>query len=58
MTEREIRNAEWKSRIRLNAEAYCEYIDIMEEEIKDRERMVSELSGELDRLNKQEKNAA
>ena len=58
MTERELRNAEMKERIRRDAEAYCEFIDSMEEDIKDRERMVSQLSVEVDRLNNERQNAA
>jgi len=58
MTERELRNAEMKERIRRDAEAHCEFIDSMEADIKDRERMISELSVELDRLNGERQNAA
>jgi len=58
VTDRELRNAEWKNRLRLDAEAHCEFIDMMEEELKDRERMNAQLSEELDRLNQREKNAA
>ena len=53
MTEREIRNEEWKNRVRMSAEMVCEAIDRMEAELKDRERMTAELSREIDRLRKQ-----
>lgn len=49
MTEREKRNEEWKARIRRDAEAACEYIDLMEQELNTRERMAQELSERLDR---------
>ena len=58
MTEREIRNAKMKHQIKQCAECWCDFIDIMELEIQERERMISQLSAELDKLNKEEKNAA
>lgn len=58
MTEREIRNAKMKHQIRQQAESVCQFIDIMELEIQERERMNAELSAEIDKLNQQEKNAA
>lgn len=57
MTEREIRNAKMKHQIRQQAESVCQFIDIMELEIQERERMNAELSAEIDKLNQQE-NAA
>jgi len=58
MTEREIRNAKMKHQIRQVAESWCEFIDIMELEIQERERMNAELSAEVDRLNQEHKEAA
>ena len=58
MTEREIRNARMKHQIRQQAESICDFIDIMEQEIQERERMNAELAAEIDRLNKQESKAA
>lgn len=37
MTERESRNEEMKARIRRDAEATCQFIDLMEAELKHRE---------------------
>ena len=53
MTEREIRNEEWKNQVRMSAEMVCKVIDRLEAELKDRERMTAELSREIDRLRKQ-----
>lgn len=58
MTEREIRNAKMKHQIRQMAESVCDFIDILELEIQERERMNAELSAEIDRLNKEKKHAA
>ena len=58
MTDRELRNAEWKERIRTNAEEVCRMIDSMEADIKDRERMNSELSEEIDRMRQEQNKAA
>lgn len=58
MTEREIRNAKMKHQIRQCAESWCEFIDIMELEIQERERMVAQLSAELDRANSEQETAA
>lgn len=49
MTEREKRNEEMKARIMRDAQTLCEYIDLMEQEIKAREQMAQTLSEELDR---------
>lgn len=57
MTERELRNADWKERIQHDAVEYCQMIDTMEEEIKDRERMNAELAAEVDRLRREQKAA-
>lgn len=58
MTEREIRNAKMKHKIRQLAESCCDFIDMMELEIQERERMNSELAAEIDKRDKQQKNAA
>lgn len=58
MTEREIRNAKMKHQIRQAAESWCEYIDIMELEIQERERMASELAAEVDRLRREQNKEA
>jgi hypothetical protein len=58
MTERELRNAEVKDRVRRQAEEICDFIDTMELEIRERERMNAELSAEVDRLNGERQNAA
>lgn len=58
MTEREIRNAKMKHQIRQQAESICQFIDIMELEIQERERMNSELAAEIDKRDKEQKNAA
>jgi hypothetical protein len=52
MTERERRNEEAKNRIRRDAEAACEFIDLMESELKQRERMNQDLAQRLDRQEK------
>lgn len=57
MTERELRNAEWKERIQNDAAEYCRMIDSLEADIKDRERMNAELAAEIDRLNRGERAA-
>lgn len=49
MTEREKRNEEMKARIRRHAEAQCDFIDLMETEIKHREQMQQRLAEEIDR---------
>lgn len=54
MTEREIRNAKMKHQIRQTAESVCQFIDIMELEIQERERMIAELAAEVDRLSQKE----
>ena len=58
MTEREIRNAKMKHHVRQTAESICQFIDIMELEIQERERMNAELAAEIDKLNQKEKSAA
>lgn len=58
MTARELRNTEWKERIKRDAEEYCQMIDAMEDELKDRERMNAELATEIDRLHREKKEAA
>lgn len=58
MTDRELRNAEWKEKIRNNAEDVCRMIDSMEADIKDRERMNAELSAEIDRMRQEQNKAA
>lgn len=50
MTERENRNEEMKQRIRQAAEVQCEFIDLVESELKQREAMSAELAAEIDRL--------
>jgi hypothetical protein len=52
MTEREKRNEEMKARIRRDAETACQFIDLLESELKQRERMNQELAERLDRQNK------
>lgn len=58
MTERETRNAKMKHQIRQLAESCCDFIDIMELEIKDRERMNADLAAEIDKRDRVQKNAA
>lgn len=59
MTEREIRNAKMKHQIRQLAESCSDFIDIMELEIQERERMNADLAAEIDRLRReQEQNRA
>lgn len=58
MTEREIRNAKMKHQIRQQAESICQFIDIMELEIQERERMNAELAAEIDKRDREQKNAA
>lgn len=58
MTEREIRNAKMKHQIRQLAESCCDFIDIMEVEIQERERMNAALAAEIDKRNSEQKNAA
>lgn len=57
MTEREIRNAKMKHQIRQAAESWCDFIDLMESEIQERERMNAELAAEVDRLRQESKAA-
>ena len=58
MTEREIRNAKMKHQIRQQAESICQFIDIMEHEIQERERMNAELAAEVDRLRQEQSKEA
>lgn len=58
MTEREIRNAKMKHQIKQQAESICQFIDILELEIQERERMNAELAAEIDKRNSEQKNAA
>lgn len=58
MTERETRNAKMKNQIKQCAESWCQFIDIMELEIQERERMNAELAAEVDRLNREQNKAA
>ena len=48
MTEREKRNEEMKARIRRDAEAACQFIDLMEVELKHREAMTQHFAEVLD----------
>lgn len=48
MTEREKRNEEMKARIRRDAEAQCQFIDLMEAELKHRESMNDSFARRLD----------
>lgn len=58
MTEREIRNAKMKHQIKQMAESACQFIDIMELEIQEREKMNADLSAEIDRLRQEQNKAA
>lgn len=58
MTEREIRNAKMKHQIRTMADSVCDFIDIMELEIQEREKMNAELSKEIDRMRQEQNKAA
>ena len=48
MTEREKRNEEMKREIRRNAERACEFIDVLEAELKQREKMNRDMAEQLD----------
>jgi low affinity Fe/Cu permease len=48
MTEREKRNELMKERIRKDAEAHCQFIDLMEEEMKYYEHLSDRLAREID----------
>lgn len=57
MTEREKRNEEMKSRIRQDAETHCQFIDLLESELKQREAMAKDLSEALDKAHGKSKAA-
>ena len=48
MTEREKRNEEIKVRIRRDTEAACQYIDLMESELRHREAMCQSFAEQID----------
>ena len=50
MTEREKRNEELKREIRRNAEVACQYIDLMEAELRHRETMCQSFAEKIDEL--------
>lgn len=48
MTEREKRNEQMKARIRREAEAACQFIDLLEAELKHREAMCHHFAERID----------